>query len=316
MSPFMTRGLFTLVLGFATVAVVTEGDAPRLELETADFPQLFAELTRRSDAVRRACRMELVRRRHESLRKIREGIGQQPLVVQRELVMVLEEFLIQHDSELAREAEDQLLKLRESPSLELSILVSQLLSQYEQTRHIRALTSLEELGASLQVVEASAFAETPSTDFLVIDEHWKGGDDGISQASRLVRPTILHIAAESGISRESIRQAVANNPSVRVRHPDHGCLGVAGHRKGGMFEISFVVPNSPAEEAGLRVNDRIRRVHGMLTNDSSDISEQISAFPPRSVVTLDVMRGRAWLGIDVALGSDFAIGSCRCAESE
>ncbi len=155
-----------------------------------------------------------------------------------------------------------------------------------------------------------------SSDFLVIDEHWKGGDDGISHASRLVRPTILHIAAESGISRESIRQAVANNPSVRVRHPDHGCLGVGGHRRAGTFEINFVVPNSPAERAGLRVNDRIQRVHGASTDDFSDISEQISGFSPGSVVTLDVIRGRAWLGVTVVLGSDFAIGSCRCAESE
>lgn len=316
MSPFMTRGLFTLVLGFATVAVVTEGDVPRLQLETADFPQLFAELTRKSEPVRRACRTELVRRRHESLRKIREGIGLQPLAVQRELVMVLEEFLIQHDPELARDAEDQLLKLRESPSLELAMVVSQLLSQYEQTRHIRALTSLEELGANLQVIELSASAETPNIDFLVIDEDWKGGDDGIAQASRLVRPTILHIAAESGISRESIRQAVANNPAIRVRHPDHGCLGVGGQRKGGTFEITFVVPNSPAARAGLREHDRIRRVQGVSTDDCNDISEQISAFPPGSLVTLDVVRGRAWLGVNVVLGSDFAIGTCRCAESE
>lgn len=316
MSPFMTRGLFTLFLGFATVAVVTEGDIPRLQLETADFPQLFAELTRKSEPVRRACRTELVRRRHESLRKIREGIGLQPLAVQRELVMVLEEFLIQHDPELARDAEDQLLKLRESPSLELAMVVSQLLSQYEQTRHIRALTSLEELGANLQVIELSASAETPNIDFLVIDEDWKGGDEGIAQASRLVRPTILHIAAESGISRESIRQAVANNPAIRVRHPDHGCLGVGGQRKAGTFEISFVVPNSPAARAGLREHDRIRRVQGVSTDECNDISEQISAFPPGSVVTLDVVRGRAWLGVNVVLGSDFAIGSCRCAESE
>lgn len=316
MSPFMTRGLFTLVLGFATVAVVSEGDGPCLRLETADYPELFAELTRRSEAVRRACRTELVRRQHESLQKIREGIGSQPLSVQRELVMVLEEFLIQHDANLAHQAEDQLLQLRESPSLELAMTVSQLLSQYEQTRHIRALSSLEELGANLQVVEASPTAETPGTDFLLIDERWKGGDAGIAHAGRLVRPTIVHIASESGISRESISRAVENNPAVRVRHPDHGCLGVGGHRRAGMFEINFVVPNSPAERAGLRENDRIRRVHGVSTDEFGDISEQISAFPPGSVVTLDVMRGRAWLGVSVVLGSDFAIGSCRCAESE
>ena len=67
--------------------------------------------------------------------------------------------------------------------------------------------------------------------------------------------------------------------------------------------VSSVEKGSPAEKAGLKPGDVILKLNGELLNDSSDLSVQIAAITPGTVVNLEVWRNRAAKNIAVTLGS-------------
>ncbi len=67
--------------------------------------------------------------------------------------------------------------------------------------------------------------------------------------------------------------------------------------------VSNVEKGGPAEKAGIQSGDVILKLNGELLKDSSDLSVQIAAIPPGTVVNLEVWRNHAPRNIAVTLGS-------------
>jgi Do/DeqQ family serine protease len=67
---------------------------------------------------------------------------------------------------------------------------------------------------------------------------------------------------------------------------------------------AFVVEalsNSPAERAGIKSDDVIRKLNGQDIQDSKDLVLKVSALEPGSSIHLDVWRNKAPLGVDVQI---------------
>ena len=67
--------------------------------------------------------------------------------------------------------------------------------------------------------------------------------------------------------------------------------------------VSSVEKGGPAEHAGIEAGDVILKLNGELLRDASDLSVQIAAIAPGTVVNLEVWRNHAAKNIAVTLGS-------------
>ena len=67
--------------------------------------------------------------------------------------------------------------------------------------------------------------------------------------------------------------------------------------------VSSVEKGGPAEKAGVEPGDVILKLNGELLKDSSDLSVQVAAITPGTVVNLEVWRNHAAKKIAVTLGS-------------
>ena len=65
--------------------------------------------------------------------------------------------------------------------------------------------------------------------------------------------------------------------------------------------VESASPDSPAQEAGIKNDDVIRKVNGNSVHDSKDLVRQISDFAPGTAVKLEVWRGKQPLELEVTL---------------
>ena len=92
-----------------------------------------------------------------------------------------------------------------------------------------------------------------------------------------------------------VTPSVAKSQSLSV---DYGAL-LRGDSQG-----PAVLPNSPAEKAGLKAEDVILEVNGTKVNATNDtLSNLIASYAPGDTVTLKVERGSQTLNISVTLGT-------------
>ena len=66
--------------------------------------------------------------------------------------------------------------------------------------------------------------------------------------------------------------------------------------------IVRVMPNSPAQRAGLRSGDIIEAIDGIEVNESSQVQRQVALREVGTEVTVNVIRGNQTIDIPVRLG--------------
>ncbi len=93
-------------------------------------------------------------------------------------------------------------------------------------------------------------------------------------------------------------------PAPRDPEPDEkgkGFFGVQLVDNGGV-EITRVEPGSPADKAGIRINDVIRAIDSADVTTVEDAREIIGRLRPGRVTQVDVRRGAAKFSIKVKVG--------------
>lgn len=65
--------------------------------------------------------------------------------------------------------------------------------------------------------------------------------------------------------------------------------------------VESAAPDSPAEDAGIKNDDVIRKVNGAVVQDSKDLVRRISDFPPGTEVKLEVWRAKGPMELTVTL---------------
>jgi len=80
--------------------------------------------------------------------------------------------------------------------------------------------------------------------------------------------------------------------------------------------LTFVEPGSPAEQAGLEVNDVIVEVNGSAVRDADDLRLQIASVRPGETASLKAIRGDEMITLEVAMGDQRAADAGAPAAAE
>ncbi len=89
-------------------------------------------------------------------------------------------------------------------------------------------------------------------------------------------------------------------PNFEV-HP-RGFLGTELEGKSNELVVKSVLPNSPADKAGLKAGDRIQTAKGKTIDNTADLLEAVRKLPPGSELKLSIKRGDETKDITVELG--------------
>jgi S1-C subfamily serine protease len=113
-----------------------------------------------------------------------------------------------------------------------------------------------------------------------------GGSDGVGFAIPI--DTAVSVA-DRLIDGEEIRTAFLGVTGTDTTSGQAGAL------------INGVIPNSPADDAGLRVGDLVTGYNGQRIESFADLGAVVRASQPRDQVTLTVQRGDEEMAIEVTL---------------
>lgn len=97
-------------------------------------------------------------------------------------------------------------------------------------------------------------------------------------------------------------------PALKDKEPPPkgpGYMGITFQADGDGLLITDVKPDSPAQKAGVKVNDVIVKVEGnnMQNAETGDFVKLVGGMRPGTIVALDVKRGAETLTLKVKLGA-------------
>ncbi len=78
--------------------------------------------------------------------------------------------------------------------------------------------------------------------------------------------------------------------------------------------VRQVQPDTPAEKAGLKTYDVIRKVDGQEIGTASELVRKISSYPPESTVTLEIWRDQKAIEVEVTLTERTVVADRRAVE--
>ncbi|MBU2229479.1 PDZ domain-containing protein, partial [Patescibacteria group bacterium] len=109
----------------------------------------------------------------------------------------------------------------------------------------------------------------------------------VQKYGKIIRPVL-------GIRYVPVTSALAEQNELSV---DHGALIVKGNTE----EDVAVLPNSPAEKAGLKENDVIIELGGYEIEQSNSLAKIIRKFQPGDTVMLKVLRDGKEIRLEAVL---------------
>ena len=99
-----------------------------------------------------------------------------------------------------------------------------------------------------------------------------------------------------GIRYEAITPAVVKERSLKV---DHGAIVGVGQND----TSAAVVPNSPADKAGLKIGDIVTSLEGITIDTEHPLDAVLTQFAPGRTVTVEVYRNGSTIKLQVTLGT-------------
>jgi hypothetical protein len=333
------RHWFGLAVTGFVIAVLLTPDPDQFHATAMTSQQLVDVLNQPAAASRQRAAEQLVLRGKTVVPLLEEAARNASGTWSERIIAVLEELLLSSDEDVSIQAERSLERLAMGETRELTTYARNALYRHSGRIHSRALASVVELGGVVFTQERELaiiglhegrrefndwVQPTGNTikspmNVLLLDERWKGGDEGLEAASRLHRgdPFSIHVTDEAQVSEEALRRLVTSReqrPSI-VR-PNQGCLGVVfGHQEPYRpVGISSVVVGSPADHAGLQPGDIVLRCGESRPKTQADLSREIRNTPPGHTLLMTVRRYNRVIDLEIVLGSDFGTGQCQCTE--
>jgi serine protease Do len=112
------------------------------------------------------------------------------------------------------------------------------------------------------------------------------------------QPDVGQWLATAGMNDDPLAVGIVSVPR-RAIPPTGGLIGVMLTQKDGPVQIEQVLPQGPAEKAGLKVNDIITRVNGDPVQDIVDLVELVHRHRVGETIKLGILRGQETLEIPV-----------------
>jgi hypothetical protein len=333
MSNWPWRSLVLLVAGGFIVTVMLVPDPSPQDYSSLSTAELVDRLSSPRSVVRQAAAGQLiVRGKTIAPELVRAAQTAAPNQL-REIVAILEELMLSSDVGVSELAEESLEELARSPVRSAADLAARTLLRNATLRHNRAMAHLDRLGATVHVAvhqelrtdaRAPDFSASPrthlTTRLVILDGNWLGGDAGLKHIGRLFPGDLLmvHVDDDAAVSEAGLQQLRMARPDTLIRRPDQGCLGISYSRDSSDTVVTGVVPNSPADRAGLRPGDVILSIDNEPLRQFQQLSTLTRERRPGDAIRLVLNRYQGstpmTMSIELRLGSDFRTGVCACVE--
>ncbi len=322
-------GLF--VIGLIALLVILP-DPTLTELSTLTNRELIDRLQSSRKDLRKGAARQLLERSKTvvpSLLLAAQSADEELLV---KVLQLLEELMLSPDPAVAETAETALEALSGSDDKLRQSMAKRVLNQNIPLRHGRAAGIVQQYRGSIQPAWRTYRPEHeklegrrwyPQTHVVVLDEHWQGGDEGLRYVGRLFpdESITLHLARSTPVSETALKQLRTLRAGISLRWEDESCLGILVDQyravPGGVgLRLTTIIPDSPADRAGLRAGDILQTFGGKPIVQFSDLLDQARLHLPGEQVEIRVRRGRVPWRFKLPLGSDFRTGICQCQESK
>jgi hypothetical protein len=295
-------------------AVPAEADAsPRLQIT-----QLIEELGDANFETRIGAERQLAERAREAPEELAELARRSDAETATRIVQILERTFQKHDGELGDRAERALeaLSQSESPAATQAAFV---LRGNSRLRESRARKAIERLGGELGYmnprevrIQPPAVAAGTGVGFgepvmlygIWLHSGWEGTKEDLWHLRRLGHwPNLtIYSIRGNGVSREELNQLNASVPGLRIEERGP-CLGIQSRPDLLPCQVTEVLPNGAAAEAGLMANDEITGLNGQPVRNFSHLVERLKEHEVGEEIVLAVERNGEPLEIKVTLGS-------------
>lgn len=240
------------------------------------------------------------------------------------VLRLLERMLIEEGPDIADAAERALERLAFSGNSEVMQRARRILSGNQHLRARRAIAAIRELGGRVEFMSLDDLGRgnvvwggnspawlpglPPVTIHVWILRDWQGGEEGLWHLTRLEdawsaklwKIEVTNVRG-SGIPIEPVQSLAARLPHLSV-HERGASLGVMAHLPNGVCIIGQILPDGPAEIAGLQVGDVVTQLDDIPITDFSDLVRNLLDFAPDQEVILTIRRGIETIEVPVTLG--------------
>jgi hypothetical protein len=233
-------------------------------------------------------------------------------------VRILESIYIAGDDPAVDAAESALEELQQSPNASVAARAEKVLVLNSDVRERRAVEQIRRLGGEVQYDDYH-LPDPRFPDMLrqriqhvILDQPWRGGDEGLKYIRRLENLDKLYIIDGVGaVSPRAEQQLAADMPNLQIQHRSRACLGVAGMPGGAGCLVSGVKARSAADRAGIQPGDIITRFGGKEVSNFDAMVQVIYDYKPGDRVEVEIDRRGEELKLEVVMDgwTDLGTGS-------
>ncbi len=168
--------------------------------------------------------------------------------------------------------------------------------------------------------------EVTSGRTVAFDKNWKGSDDDLDVLTRLDRtttvvlqqidvskrmiaqilkmPQLKHITLDhSRFDRNTLIGVKRARPGLTIYATGDSLLGVSGTTRSGRFQVSQVVPNSAAQEAGIQVGDYIASADRIAIRGIDELTLTVASKKVGEELQLTLLRSEKEITVSAKLKS-------------
>lgn len=298
--------------------------APAVDTVPDEFLRLFEQLDAENYDVRLAAEQRLYLRSIAAVPHLEQAAHHAPPGTLTAVLRLLERMWIEGCPDVADAAEQALERLAFADTPDTAHRARSILSGNHRLRLRRAVAAIREAGGRVEFLPLASArgnvffgpggdgdfpipGQEPVTIHVWLLRTWQGGDDALWHLSRLedawsARLWKLEITnvRGSGVKQDAVQALAARIPHLTV--DERGAsLGIWSGPTGDC-QITAVLPNGAAAQAGLQQGDIVRQLNDIPISTFSDLVGNLLDFEPDQQVILKVERGGELLNVPVTLG--------------
>ncbi|MCG8449147.1 MAG: PDZ domain-containing protein, partial [Pirellulales bacterium] len=308
----LAAGMLLLAVS-ASRSVAQQGDSPKSveQASRLEIEQWIKQLDANRYDVRQLAQRRLVQRGLAALDAVARAAQSGSLESTTRAINILLAWTESADSQLRIAALEKIAALSNRPK-ESNIATSLLSNAREQA----ALQAISRLGGHYLQIRGAAYLQ------VTFGKHWQGGYEGLKHLEEIPHATILSFHSAplddravqylyglaqvqriefygTKVSKSALEKLQEKLPNTIIDSRSAAFLGIHGDAGGIAAVVRRVQPDSAADRAGIRANDKITQVDGENVGDFTALTKRIAQHEPGDSVTLTVVRNRRTIQLKV-----------------